>query len=172
MLGEREERRLHQEVLVNEAGKLIALEIAAELPDLWKRHPDGLTVRMLEKEFDLPYRSVHAAAVWLGANDGAKWARRPDRTSDMLVPLDWEAPAYDLTDRQQAVLDAVIGLAGRDGLTQASYASISKQSGTSPGSIVAHIEALQRKGYLEIVTPGGSNSVTVLRAHPDGSHGR
>ena len=157
---------------MNEVGKLIALEIAAELPDLWKRHPDGLTIRTLEKEFDLPYRSAHAAAVWLGANGRAKWARRPDRTSDMLVPLDWEAPAYDLTDRQQAVLDAVVGLAGKDGLTQASYTGISRESGTSQGSIVAHIEALQRKGYIEIVKPGTSNSTSVLRAHRDGSHGR
>ena len=153
---------------MNEVGKLIALEISAELPDLWKKYPGGMTIRDLEEEFDLPYRSVHAAAVWLGANDLAKWARRPDRTSDLLVPLDWEAPAYDLTERQQAVLDAIVSFSGEDGLTQASYKRISAKAGTAPGSIVAHIEALQRKGYLEIMQPGTSNTTSVLRAIQDG----
>ena len=172
LLGKREERRLHQEGTVNDTGKLIALEIASELPDLWDKYPDGLTIGMLEKEFDLPYHSVHAAAVWLGDNGRAKWARRPDRPSAMLVPLDWEVPIYDLTKKQQAIVDALTKMADSKGQVTTSYKTLSATAGTALGSIVAHLEALYRKGYVEIVQPGDSNTKTTFRVYPEGDRER
>lgn len=154
---------------MNETGKLIALEIAAELPDLWEKYPEGLTIGTLEKEFDLPYHSVHAAAVWLGANGKAKWARRPDRTSALLVPLDWKEPVFDLTAKQQAIVDALAAMADPEGQVTTSYKTLSAKAGTALGSITAHLEALYRKGYVEIVQAGDSNSKTTFCVYPDGN---
>ena len=168
LLGKREERRIHQEGPVNDTGKLIALEIAAELPDLWEKYPDGLTIGTLEKEFDLPYHSVHAAAVWLGDNGRAKWARRPDRTSAMLVPLDWEEPAFDLTAKQQAIVTALAEMADSKGEVTTSYKALSAKAGTALGSITAHLEALYRKGYVQIVRAGDSNRKTTFCVYPEG----
>lgn len=154
---------------MNSSGKLVALEIASELPDLWTRYPDGLTIRNLADEMKLPYHTAHAAAVWLGDSKHAKWTVRPDRTAPLLVPVGWTAPAYDLTDRQKAIHDQLVKMSNRHGHATTSFRSLAISSGTSPGSINAHLEALQRKGYVAIHELGNSTGQpTIFAVNPAG----
>lgn len=147
---------------MNSTGKLIGIEIAGELESLWQKYPDGLTITNIANEMNLPYHYVHAAAVWICESKKAKWFHRPDRKARVIVPLTWDEPIYDLTPKQLAVFNAIQESA-QNGLTQMSYLEIARNSETSPGSTVFHVESLERKGYIKIVSRGNHNTKTQIQ---------
>lgn len=149
--------------MVNHSGKLIGIEICAELDVLWQKHPEGLTIKILQQETSLPYHSVHAAAVWIAENNKAKWARRPDRTSALLVPLSWTETDYDLTEKQDRIYKEIKARANPDGNTTASYKDLSDTTGVSNGSVAMITESLERKKYIKVVNRGGPNTKTTFK---------
>lgn len=152
----------------NNVGKLAGLELLEELQEMWSRHPDGLTIRDIQRETGLPYHTAHAAAVWIAENRKAQWMQRPDRKAAVLVPLDWKIERWDLTGKQRRVLETIAEAADDEGCSRISYRTMAETACVPTGGIVAHVDALDRKGYLEIMSVGNSTTTGCFRAHPNG----
>lgn len=149
-------------------GDLIALDILPELPGFWEKHPDGLTIKALARLTELPYHLAHQAWVAIERLGEGRIINRPDRSPQYLVPLDYTVPAYDLTKKQMAVLDAFAGGAGAGNVVAMSFRELCRISQVSSGSIIAMIGALERKGYVEQLSKGSGTNPNVYRIYPDG----
>lgn len=155
--------------VVNSNGRLVALEIASMLHDWWSKHPDGLTLKLLMRYTGLSYHMVHAASVELMRMGKAKWISRPDRSPTYLVPLDWEYPAaFDLTAKQRGVLDWMAERVDADGRLTASMRQICDECMRSKGGIVALMDALCRKGYVQRLVRGQGTTPSQWRVYPNG----
>lgn len=154
---------------LNPVGKMLALEIAPKLATLWEKHPGGFTIKVLQAATGLAYDEANQAFHWIHELKLGRVLMRPDRFVLMCVPLDWTPPAWGLTRKQRATLDWLADRADAEGLVAASYRDICRGALLSKGGIVAHLYALDKKGYLRFVDRGGHHRKTTLRVFPEGN---
>lgn len=153
----------------NPIGKLMALEIAPALVGMWEKHPAGLTIKMIAREFDCSYHEAYAAVPWLVEMGKGRWVRRPDRRPEYLVPINWQGPeAWDLTRKQRDVLNFLMTRADKDRYAIASMRDICRGAMANKGGIVAILDALDRKDYLRFIDRGDSHRKTTFRVFPKG----
>lgn len=153
----------------NPVGKLLALELAPMLPQWWERHPDGLTIKGLARLSGLNYDRCHAAFLQLEVLGHGHILHRPDRSVLYLVPLDYEPPAaWDLTAKQRGVVEWMATQIDADGMVRASVRDICRGAPLSKGGIMAVLDSLDRKGYLEIVERGRGVVASLYRLWPNG----
>lgn len=153
---------------LNPNGKLLALEIAEDLPAMWESHPDGLTAKTIVRLTGMAQHEAYSAMIWLEELGRGKIIRRPDRSPFYLVPLDFEVEKYDLTAKQRATLEFLKSKADADGYVTASMREICAGAPLSKGAIVAHLEALDRKDYLRVIERGYGTRRGRYRIFPNG----
>lgn len=153
---------------INPAAKLLAIDLIGELPALWGKHPDGLTIAMVAQILGCKRHEAFAARLWVERLGKGRIVGRPDRTPDYLVPLDWKAPAWDLTKKQRETLDWLVSQADESGFVSASYRDICRGTSRTQGGIVAHMDALDKKDYLRCIDRGDHHRKASYRVFPKG----
>lgn len=72
-----------------------------------------------------------------------------------------------LTEKQQAVFDAMARLANVDWRVQVTFGRLSDETGVSRGGMSAHIDALDRKGYIRVIDRGDSKTPGTFLIAPE-----
>jgi hypothetical protein len=168
VLVDREKRRVPETLMdkLNPVGKMVALEIASEIPPLLLEHPEGASLKVIRERLGLDYNQAYAALPWLEDMGIAKRISRCDRFGYLLVPMDYAGPVLGLTDKQKAVLQYLCEHSDANGCVAASYLDMNKATGLTMS--FGQIEGLDRKGYLEIVLGGTPTRKTLYRIYPNG----
>lgn len=79
-----------------------------------------------------------------------------------MVALKKSVPPRTLTDRQREVLAVIARFWGESGRTP-TYREIAERIGiASFTGVFCHLKALSRKGYVRLVRPAGSNTITAV----------
>lgn len=147
--------------------RIVVIELAAELSDLWAAAPDGITIRELRARLETDYNDTYAIARLAHSMGYAVFATKADCRTKVLMPPGSADPVWDLTPKQRAVLDWMVANMSDDGTLRASYGEIARALGANSIS-VDKIGGLDCKGYLEILDRGGPHQKTMFRIYPQG----
>lgn len=171
MLGNREKRSFSKALRMaklNTVGKMIGLDIFDDIKDLWEKGQNEATLLQVARACDISYTQAYSGISALVDMGLVRLFRRQDRNELRVVPLDYEPPACDLTKKQRASIDWLFSRADENMCVRASFRDICEGALLSKGAIVAHLEALERKGYLSFIEVGRGTRKTLFRLFPNG----
>jgi hypothetical protein len=142
----------------------MADKVFPELNRLWAAHPDGLSVKAIAADLGMAYPHAYAAVCFMHAGGAVNFANRLDAASKFVLRPGDALPSPDLTGKQARVLDALVRLAGPDGVAVIGFKDLAKAAGdVSWGSVAQIVESLKRKGRLDVVSRGNSRAVGSYR---------
>lgn len=134
---------------------------------------EGATINQVVEWTGLSRHHSYRAVTDLCERKVIKVIMRSDRFAQRLVPIWWEEPAQlDLTNKQRSALDYLISHMGSDGKARASFKDIAAKGNLALGGLTVILDALDKKGYIDILERGRGSTKSLFLVHPKGDGAR
>lgn len=148
-----------------EAGTL-ADEVFSALATLIETYPKGPTVREIAAHLGEDEKLVRRACQTLANRQRATFMRRKDDGAYHLCPMGHTPVAEELSPRQTALLIALEQVADENRCVARSMKDLCELSGIHQGSFTYVMDALIRKGRVQLIERGVNNQPNTYRIVP------
>lgn len=141
----------------------VAERIMEALETMLAQWPDTLDAGKVATALGEQQNRVYPALQALHDQGLIQYVRRLDKAQIIVLRPGEPMPHPNLSKKQQALFDTLVGLVGDDWKISTSYRDLVSLSGSAKGGIVAIIDALVAKGYIEITDRGTQHRPATYR---------